>query len=88
MGPIALSVAPGLGLNPIALTVIVSFASTLGYAFPMANPPCAMVFASGHVRIVPMFLRGSVLAVIGIILLSFVGYPLVDRIFPWPLAAP
>ena len=87
MGPIALSVAPGLGLNPIALTVIISFASTLGYAFPMANPPCAMVFASGHVRIVPMFLRGSLLALIGIILLSFVGYSLVDRIFPWPLGA-
>jgi len=88
MGPIALSVAPSLGLNPIALTTIISFASTLGYAFPMANPPCAMVFASGHVRIVPMFLRGSLLALIGIVLLSFVGYPLVDRIFPWPLATP
>lgn len=88
MGPIALTVAPSLGLNPIALTVIISFSSTLGYAFPMANPPCAMVFASGHVRIVPMFLRGSLLAAIGIVLLSFVGYSLADRIFPWPLAVP
>jgi sodium-dependent dicarboxylate transporter 2/3/5 len=88
MAPIALSVAPSLGLNPIALTTTISFASTVGYAFPMANPPCAMVFASGHVRIVPMFVRGSLLSCIGIILLSFGGYPLVDRIFPWPLTAP
>ena len=88
MGPIAIIVAPGLGLNPIALTIVISFASTLGYAFPMANPPCAMVFASGHVRIVPMFLRGSLLAFIGIVLLSLVGYPVIDWVFPWPPVIP
>jgi sodium-dependent dicarboxylate transporter 2/3/5 len=84
MGPIALSVAPGLGLNPIALTVVLSIASCVGYSTPMANPPCAIVFASGYIRILPMFQRGLVLSAIGIILLSLVGYPVADRVLPWP----
>ncbi|MBI4442938.1 MAG: SLC13 family permease [Acidobacteria bacterium] len=83
MGPIAVAVGPALGLNPIALTAVVSYAATLGYAFPMANPPCAIVFASGHVRILPMFLWGSLLAIIGSLLLSFVGYPVLNWVFPW-----
>jgi len=88
MGPIALAVGPDLGLNPIALTVVLSFACTLGYLFPMANPPCAIVFASGYVRILPMFTRGALLALIGIILLSGMGYSFVSWVFPWPLPAP
>lgn len=37
----------------------------------------------GYVRIVPMFLRGGILAIIGSILLSFIGYPLVNWMLPW-----
>lgn len=88
LGPIALSVAPGLGLNPIALIVTLSIASCVGYSTPMANPPCAIVFASGYVRILPMFQRGLVLAGIGILLLSLVGYPVADWMLPWPLPGP
>jgi len=88
MGPIALTVAPGLGLNPIALTVTLSIASCIGYSTPMANPPCAIVFASGYIRILPMFQRGLILSGIGIILLSLVGYPVADRLLPWPVATP
>jgi sodium-dependent dicarboxylate transporter 2/3/5 len=84
MGPIALLVAPALGMNPIALLVTLGLASNIGYCLPSANPPCAIVFASGYVRIVPMFVRGSVLAVIGIVLLSFTGYSVANWVFPWP----
>ncbi|MBI4464925.1 MAG: anion permease [Acidobacteria bacterium] len=84
MGPIAIAVAPTVGLNPVALTVTISLASVIGYSTPMANPPCAIVFASGYVRILPMLRRGIVLSVVGILLLSFVGYPIINWIFPWP----
>ncbi len=84
MGPLAIAVGPGLGLNPIALTIVLSYAATMGYLFPMANPPCAIVFASGYIRILPMFVRGSLLALIGTILLGVVGYTAVDWVFPWP----
>ena len=84
LGPIALSVAPIVDLNPIALTVIVSVSSCISYSLPMANPPCSIVFASGYVRILPMFIRGMILSLIGIVLLSFVGYPMANWAFPWP----
>jgi sodium-dependent dicarboxylate transporter 2/3/5 len=83
MGPIALTVAPDLGLNPIALVTVLSVASCIGYSTPMANPPCAIVFASGYIRILPMFQRGLILSGLGIILLSLVGYPVADRLMPW-----
>ena len=85
LAPIALAVAPIVNLNPIALTVIVSVASCISYSLPMANPPCSIVFASGYIRILPMFVRGMILSLIGIVLLSFVGYPVADWAFPWPL---
>ncbi|MBI4464926.1 MAG: SLC13 family permease [Acidobacteria bacterium] len=84
LAPIALAVGPALGLNPIALTVTISVACVIGYATPMANPPCAIVFASGYIRIVPMLVRGSLLTLMGILILSFVGYPIADWIFTWP----
>ncbi|MBI2820072.1 MAG: anion permease [Acidobacteria bacterium] len=83
LGPIALTVAPTVGLNPIALTVVVSLSSCIGYSLPSANPPCAIVFASGYVRILPMLIRGMILSLLGILLLSFVGYPVADWAFPF-----
>jgi len=31
-----------------------------------------------------MFQRGLVLSLLGIVLLSFVGYPIADGMLPWP----
>ena len=84
MGAIALVVAPTLRLNPIALLVTISLAANMGYTLPSSTPPNAIVFSSGYVRIVPMFLRGSILALIGIILLSLTGYSMANWVFPWP----
>jgi sodium-dependent dicarboxylate transporter 2/3/5 len=83
MGPIALVVAPALELNPIALLVTISLAANMGYTLPSSTPPNAIVFASGYVRIGPMFMRGAVLAIVGIILLSLTGYSMANWVFPW-----
>ena len=85
LGAIALVVAPTLKLNPIALLVTISLAANMGYTLPSSTPPNAIVFASGYVRIVPMVLRGSILALIGIVLLSLTGYRMANWVFPWPL---
>ncbi|HWP85307.1 MAG TPA: SLC13 family permease [Terriglobia bacterium] len=88
IGPLALLVGPALSLNPIALLVTISLAANMGYTLPSSTPPNAIVFASGYLRIVPMFVRGSVLALIGIVLLSLTGYQLANWVFPWPLPSP
>ena len=80
-GPIALAVGPALGLNPIALLVTISLAANMGYTLPSSTPPNAIVFASGYIRIVPMFLRGSLLAGVGIVLLSLTGYSMANLVF-------
>jgi solute carrier family 13 (sodium-dependent dicarboxylate transporter), member 2/3/5 len=82
-GPIALAVAPALGLNPIALLVTISLAANMGYTLPSSTPPNAIVFASGYIRIVPMFVRGSILAGVGIILLSLTGYSMANLVFTY-----
>jgi sodium-dependent dicarboxylate transporter 2/3/5 len=87
MGPIALVVGPALELNPIALLVTISLAANMGYTLPSSTPPNAIVFASGYIRIGPMFMRGAVLAVVGIILLSLTGYSMANWVFPWNPAA-
>ena len=84
VGPIALVAAPALGLNPIGLLVTISLAANMGYTLPSSTPPNAIVFASGHVRILQMVLRGSMLAAVGIVLLSLTGYVIASRVFPWP----
>ena len=84
LGAIALVVAPTLKLNPIALLVTISLAANMGYTLPSSTPPNAIVFSSGYVRIVPMVLRGSILALTGIILLSLTGYSMANWVFPWP----
>jgi sodium-dependent dicarboxylate transporter 2/3/5 len=83
--PIIINVAPPLGLNPVALAVVVSLGSCAGYSLPSANPPCAIVFASGYLRIFPMFVRGMILSLVAIVLLTFIGYPIANWVFPWPL---
>jgi sodium-dependent dicarboxylate transporter 2/3/5 len=85
VGPIALVAGPSLGLNPIGLLVTISLAANMGYTLPSSTPPNAIVFASGHIRIMQMVLRGSILAGIGIVLLSLTGYAIASRVFPWPL---
>jgi len=83
MGPIVLVTAPALGLNPVAMLVTLSLAANMGYTLPSSTPPNAIVFASGYVRIVPMFVRGSILASVGIVLLSLTGYSIANWVFPW-----
>ncbi|MBI3935319.1 MAG: anion permease [Acidobacteria bacterium] len=82
-GPIILVLAPGLGLNPLALLITISLAANMGYTLPSSTPPNAIVFASGYLRIMPMFLRGSILATTGIILLSLTGYRVASWVFPY-----
>jgi sodium-dependent dicarboxylate transporter 2/3/5 len=55
----------------------------MAYTLPTSNPPNAIVFSSGYIRIVPMFLRGWALALIGIVLLSLTGYGMANWVLPW-----
>lgn len=83
VGAIVLAIPPGT-VNPIALMVSVGMAASFDFALPIGTPPSAMVFASGYVRIWTMARAGAILSVIGIIIVSLIGFYMVNWVIPWP----
>ena len=85
--PILAGIAPGLGVHPFLLTVPAAFAASWAFMLPVATPPNAIVFASGHVAIGDMRRDGLWLNVIGIGLLTSLAYwvalPLLGVNSPW-----
>ncbi|MAE94568.1 MAG: anion transporter [Deltaproteobacteria bacterium] len=83
--PILAGIAPSLGLEPLLLIVPATVAASCAFMLPVATPPNAVVFGSGHVRIGDMVRAGLWLNMIGIALITGLVYALVLRIL---VAAP
>lgn len=78
--PILASLAPGLGLHPLLLAVPAGIAASCAFMLPVATPPNAIVFASGHVSIAQMARAGLWLnlgAAVVITLIVYLGIRLV-----------
>ena len=52
-------------------------AASCAFMMPVATPPNAIVFATGHLRIRSMIRAGFALNLIGTLLVSLLAYPLV-----------
>ncbi|MDO3650307.1 SLC13 family permease [Nocardia mangyaensis] len=78
--PIIIGVAGGIGVDPMLLAVPVALAATSAFMLPVATPPNAVVFGSGHVRIGQMIRAGAVLNVIGMILITIAMFTLAGPI--------
>ena len=80
MMPLAVSLAAAVGQPPVTLMLVAGFASSLGFALPVATPPNAIVFGSGEIPMRQMVKAGLIIDVVGIVvvalLLSFLA-PLV-----------
>jgi sodium-dependent dicarboxylate transporter 2/3/5 len=72
--PILAGVAPALGLHPITLLVPAAIAASCAFMMPVATPPNAIVFGSGHVTIPQMCRAGLWLNLIGIALVTALTY--------------
>ena len=59
--PIVISVAQTLNLPPIALAAIIACGASCAFMLPIATPPNAIVFATGHVKQVDMAKVGFIL---------------------------
>ena len=71
--------------KPIAMMVAVGMAASFDFALPVGTRPSAMVFSSGYVRIGTMFKGGSILALLGIPIVTLLGYYMAAWIIPWPI---
>jgi solute carrier family 13 (sodium-dependent dicarboxylate transporter), member 2/3/5 len=79
--PVVAGAAVVLGLNPMTLAIPAALAASCAFALPVATPPNAIVFGSGHVTIPQMVRAGLVLNVIGSILIVITVVTLVPLVF-------
>ncbi|MBW3604357.1 MAG: DASS family sodium-coupled anion symporter [Actinobacteria bacterium] len=68
--PILGGVATGLGYGPMVLVVPAALAATCAFMLPVATPPNAIVFGSGHITIQQMARIGVILNFIGLVLIT------------------
>ena len=69
-----------LGIEPIMLAAPAALAASCAFMMPVATPPNAIVFGSGKLEIKDMVKAGFALNVMGIVIVSLVGYALVGAV--------
>lgn len=79
--PLVGGIAVGLGVPILTLVIPVAMASSCAFMLPMATPPNAIVFSSGHIRVHQMARIGVVLNVISVVLLISITYSIISFLF-------
>lgn len=79
--PVVSGIAQGAGIEPILLAVPVTLAASCGFMLPMATPPNAIVFGSGHLKVFDMVKSGFWLDVISILIITLFAETLVLWVF-------
>ncbi|MEY7973700.1 DASS family sodium-coupled anion symporter [Saccharomonospora xinjiangensis] len=74
--PILGGVAVGLGYGPMVLVVPAALAATCAFMLPVATPPNAIVFGTGHVTIGQMLKGGVWLNAIALVIITIAAYTL------------
>lgn len=72
--PVLSGLAIGLGQSPLLLLAPAAIAASCAFMLPVATPPNAIIFASGHVTIPQMARSGLGLNIIGIFLVTLLTY--------------
>jgi sodium-dependent dicarboxylate transporter 2/3/5 len=75
--PILAALAPGLGVAPELLIVPAAIAASCAFMLPVATPPNAIIFGSGHITIPEMSRAGFWLNWIGVVLVTALTYAVV-----------
>ncbi|HAC89396.1 MAG TPA: anion transporter, partial [Planctomycetaceae bacterium] len=77
--PVVAAVALGLDLNPLYLAVPTTLASSCAFMLPMATPPNAIVFATGHVTVRQMIRAGFWLNAVSLLVIVLGAILLLPR---------
>lgn len=79
--PLVVGIAIGMDVPILQMVIPVTLASSCAFMLPMATPPNAIVFASGHVRVSEMARIGIVLNLISVGLLFAIAYWVIPLLF-------
>lgn len=79
--PVIFGIAQGLNINPVLLALPVTLSASIGFMFPIATPPNAIVFSSGYIRMKDMIRAGFLLNITSIIIIWMASLTLVKWFF-------
>ncbi len=72
--PILAAVGVAMGVNPLLLMVPATLSASCAFMMPVATPPNAIVFSSGHIRIADMARIGIFINFIGVIVITILFF--------------
>ncbi|MBC7002683.1 DASS family sodium-coupled anion symporter [Photobacterium sp. BZF1] len=72
--PVFATVAEALGVSPVILSALIAVAASCAFMLPVATPPNAIVFGSGHIKQSDMMRVGIYLNILCIAALSALAY--------------
>lgn len=85
--PILAALGPALGVDPYLLMFPAAIAASCAFMMPVATPPNAIVFSSGHVTMRQMIRAGLLLNVVGVVLVTLLLYWLLGAVLGVDLIA-
>lgn len=72
--PIFAAIAERMGMPPTVLVLMIGIGASCAFMLPVATPPNAIVFGTGHIRQIEMVRAGAVLNAVCIVVLTLWGY--------------
>ncbi|CAO1663929.1 Anion transporter [Salinicola sp. NYA28a] len=79
--PLLGALAMSLGVDPLLITVPAAIAASCAFMMPVATPPNAIVFATGHMKIQSMIRAGFFLNLTGTILVTLICLGLIELLW-------
>jgi len=79
--PIAATLAMGAGVAVAPPIIGAALACSISSAIPSTTPPMAIVYSSGYVKIWSMFKVGLISDSLRMVVLIFIGFPLLDMLY-------
>ncbi|MGM8931031.1 SLC13 family permease [Salinicola halophyticus] len=79
--PLLGALAMSLGADPLLITVPAAIAASCAFMMPVATPPNAIVFATGHMKIQSMIRAGFLLNIVGTVLVTLIGMGLIELLW-------
>lgn len=79
--PVVFGIATNLGIDPILMGMPVTLGASMAFMFPVATPPNAIVFSSGHMQVKHMMKAGIWLNIISITLIYFASVTLMEWVY-------
>jgi len=76
--PLVIPLAQGLGIPVEIAVMVIAIGVSLDFIVPIGTPPSTIAYSSGYIKTADMAKAGTVIALIGVSLLTLIAY------FLWP----